>query len=136
MNTSIYQAETERLARYHQNLLQSASDRLETGETLSDLEQQGIIHSLQVIVENAIGKAKNILKVKNLTVPVSGYDAFEALTQAKLIAKQDLEKWQKIVGLRNSIVHDYMNLDMAIINRILHEKQYEFILRFLERIEV
>ena len=40
-----------------------------------------VLHAVQVLVENAIGKAKQQLKARGETVPVSAYDAFAALAR-------------------------------------------------------
>ena len=74
MKIELYQAETEKLCRLHQNILEEARDRLQSGDNFSNMEKQGIIHSLQVLIENAIGKAKHLLNIKQQTIPVSAYD--------------------------------------------------------------
>jgi len=49
------------------------------GRALTGLEQNGVLHALQVIIENAIGKAKHWLKARDRVVPISGYDEFKSL---------------------------------------------------------
>ncbi len=77
---------------------------------LSGLEQNGVLHALQVLTENAIGKAKQILKASGEPVPVSAYDAFTALARINEISVNELTAWNAIIGLRNRIVHEYMNI--------------------------
>lgn len=71
------------------------------------------------------------MKAKNHAVPVSAYDAFELLAQCGLIPAADLSAWQKAIGLRNRIVHDYLNLDSRIVYRLLDTEGYAFIVAFL-----
>jgi uncharacterized protein YutE (UPF0331/DUF86 family) len=51
--------------------LAEARERVLAGGSLSRLEQNGVLHALQVLVENAIGKAKHLIKAAGEPVPVS-----------------------------------------------------------------
>ena len=86
MRLDLYQAETAQIARELSSLLDEARQQLLAGGTLSRLEQNGVLHALQVLIENAIGKAKQILKAKGKPVPVSAYDALAALVRLRVIA--------------------------------------------------
>jgi uncharacterized protein YutE (UPF0331/DUF86 family) len=56
------------------------------------LEQSGVLHALQILIENSIGKAKHLLKQANKLVPVSAYDAFASLEQHRFISSLELVK--------------------------------------------
>lgn len=131
MNLTLYQQQSEKLAKFNGYLLDEAAQRLKQSNSFTSMEEMGILHSLQVIIENAIGKAKHILKMKNYSVPVSAYDSFELLELNQLILKKDLEIWRKIIGLRNSIVHEYMEVNMDIVFDVVEQHYYQFILDFL-----
>lgn len=131
MNLTLYQQQSEKLAKFNGYLLDEAALRLKQSNSFTSMEEMGILHSLQVIIENAIGKAKHILKMKNYSVPVSAYDSFELLELNQLILKKDLEIWRKIIGLRNSIVHEYMEVNMDIVFDVVEQHYYQFILDFL-----
>lgn len=73
---------------------------------LSWLGQNGVLHALQVLIENSIGKAKHLLKAANEPVPVSAYDAFESLARRGEISTEELDQWNSTIGLRNRIVRD------------------------------
>lgn len=133
MRLDLYQAETERVARAQKALLAQARAILEQGRQLSPLEQGGVLHALQVLVENAIGKAKQLLKARGQSVPVSGYDAFSALADSGLLDRSELIAWNSAVGLRNRIVHDYMNIDMAQVTGLLMADKHQFIVDFLTK---
>ncbi len=98
---------------------------------MSPLEQNGVLHALQVLIENAIGKAKQLIKARNESVPVAAYDAFGALTRLGIIEPAQLDAWAPIIGLRNRIVHDYMNLDMRIVLSLVERAEYDFVVDFL-----
>ena len=40
-----------------------------------------VLHALQVLIENAIGKGKQLLKAQRQPVPISAYDTFKALSE-------------------------------------------------------
>ena len=90
MRLNLYQAETARIAAAQSALLAQARDILSQGRTLNALEQSGVLHALQILIENAIGKSKQILKARNEPVPVSAYDAFEVMVRCGEIKQEDL----------------------------------------------
>lgn len=131
MRLDVYQAETARIATENSALLDQAKERLAAGLTLSQLEQNGVLHALQILIENAIGKAKQQLKAAGEPVPVSAYDAFAALIRRGEIAADQLPAWNAVVGLRNRIVHDYMNIDIQRVQQWVADNRYEFVATFL-----
>ncbi len=131
MRLDVYQAETARIAAEQSALLSQAKSILGQGRTLSPLEQAGALHALQILIENAIGKAKQWLKASERPVPISGYDAFSALANCAMIPQGDLPAWNAVIGLRNRLVHEYMNVDMQQVNALLIADKVEFVVRFL-----
>ncbi len=131
MRLDIYQVETARVAAQQGALLRQAKDILSQGSALSPLEQGGVLHALQVLIENAIGKAKQILKARGEVVPVSAHDAFSALSACGVLRQEDLTQWNAVVGLRNRIVHDYMNIDMQQVLALVLADKDLFVIDFL-----
>lgn len=133
MRLDVYQAECLRIADDQTAILDDVVQRLQQAASLSALEQGGVLHAVQVLIENAIGKAKHLLKHQGLNVPVSGYDAFAALARSGLIPAHQLDDWNAAIGLRNRIVHDYMNMDMSVVFALLQQGQHHFIADFLRQ---
>jgi uncharacterized protein YutE (UPF0331/DUF86 family) len=131
MRLDLYQAETARIAAEQSALLAQAKSILQQGRALSPLEQAGVLHALQVLIENAIGKAKQLLKAGDQPVPVSAYDAFKALANRDQLTQAELPAWNAIIGLRNRIVHDYMNIDMDQVMSLIAGNKDQFVVRFL-----
>lgn len=131
MRLDLYQAETARVATEQVALLDEARQRLLSGKPLSRLEQSGVLHALQVLVENAIGKSKHLLKAAGEPVPVSAYDAFSSLVRRGEISEADLPSWNAAIGLRNRIVHEYMNIDMELVLQLIRQGRYRFLVDFL-----
>ncbi|MBN4063717.1 DUF86 domain-containing protein, partial [Cardiobacterium sp. AH-315-I02] len=88
------------------------------------IEEQAMLHSLQITIENATGKARHILKSHNRKVPISAYDLFEELISQGYIHLEELKQWKKIIGLRNTIVHEYMKVNMELVTNVVLEKKY------------
>ena len=131
MRLDLYQAETAVIAREQAAMLAEARERVLAGGSLSRLEQNGVLHALQVLVENAIGKAKHLIKAACEPVPVSADDSFRVLARILGLSSQELEQWNAIIGLRNRIVHDYMNLDMRRVLQVVESGGYTFVVDFL-----
>ncbi|WP_101103293.1 type VII toxin-antitoxin system HepT family RNase toxin [Macromonas bipunctata] len=130
MQLELYQQETARIAADNRALLRSAVEILQQ-RALTPLEEGGVLHALQVLIENAIGKSKQWLKHCQAPVPVSAYDAFRSLALLGKIRHEDLSVWNAVVGLRNRIVHDYMNIDMQQVLGLVTSQKFEFIVNFL-----
>lgn len=133
MLPDIYQAECERIANQQAAALDDAKLRLQAHALLTPLEQGGVLHAVQVLAENAIGKTKHWLKALGQPVPISAHDAFESLHLQGCISQQDLNEWRAIVGLRNRIVHDYLNVDPSFINGLVLQNKHHFIADFLRQ---
>ncbi|MBL7003714.1 MAG: DUF86 domain-containing protein [Gammaproteobacteria bacterium] len=131
MQLEIYQQETEKLVIKNQTILNEISQKISLDAELSLIEEHAMLHSIQVIIKNAIGKARHILKLYNSKVPVSAYDLFAGLHSLKVISLDELQQWKKVVGLRNAIVHEYMKVDLELLKKVVLNQQYEFVLLFL-----
>lgn len=131
MRLELYQQETAHIAREQAAMLEEARQRLVSGGALSRLEQNGVLHALQVLIENAIGKTKHLIKAAGEPVPVSAYDSFAVLARLLGLAPGDLSRWNGVVGLRNRIVHAYMNLDMQKVQQLVQDGGHEFVVEFL-----
>jgi len=83
MRLDLYQAESARIANEQMALLAEAKQRILSEAPLSRLEQSGGLHALQVLIQNAIGKSKHLLKAAGQPVPVSAYDTFASLEQQR-----------------------------------------------------
>ena len=131
MRLDLYAEETRRLASELGGVLAEVRQLLLAQHPLSKLEQSGALHAIQVLTENSIGKAKVILKSQGQTVPVSAYDAFTKLQTLGYISSDQLRDWTAAVGMRNRIVHEYLNVSMAVVEEIIVKQQYQLQIDFL-----
>ena len=112
-------------------MLDEVQKRLQQSQSLSKLEEAGALHALQVLTENAIGKAKVTLKSLDQAVPISGYDAFTQLGDLGLVTAEQLRDWTAAIGLRNRIVHEYLNMEMLVVKKIILDRLYQLQVDFL-----
>ena len=131
MRLDLYAEETRRLASELGGVLAEVRQLLHAQHPLSKLEQSGALHAIQVLTENSIGKAKVILKSQGQTVPVSAYDAFSKLHALGYINADQLRDWTAAIGMRNRIVHEYLNVSMTVVEEIIVQQYYQLQIDFL-----
>lgn len=108
-------------------------DEMSKKEVWSKIEIRAVKNSIQVIVENSIGKAKRILKKFNCPiVPQKGSDAFEFMYEMGLIEDEQFSTMKNAIGLRNAMIHDYMNFNDDILKNVVISKKYSDIINFLK----
>ena len=88
---------------------------------LSNLEYRAAERTLQVSIEACIGVAKHWAKALASHTPQDAYQAFEILAQRGELSPDTLIGWRKIIGLRNALVHDYLNIDPEIIRSVIDQ---------------
>ena len=98
--------------------------------TWTRVERKGAERLIQILVESCIGIAKHWLKQQNKVMPSDAYSVFEKLTELQLISPDDIKEWQRIIGMRNAIVHDYLNLDEKVIKAIVVNQMYLTLKKF------
>nr|WP_084173720.1 DUF86 domain-containing protein [Halomonas sp. IOP_31] len=115
------------LAEELEQLHQAAS----TPEGLNALLYRAAERNLQLLTEACIGIAKQRLKSLGVVVPSDARQAFSKLQS--LNHDRSGTPWNKIIGLRNALVHDYLNLDAEIVKAIIRQRDYRSLLDFAER---
>lgn len=123
-----FQALRLSLSRYQAELLEIRTILAE--RPLSNLEYRAAERTLQVAIEACIGIAKHWAKALAGHSPQDAYQAFEILVQRSELAPESLSGWRKIIGLRNALVHDYLNIDPEIIRSVITQGYSEQLFLF------
>lgn len=97
--------------------------------TLSQYEYRAGERILQILIEACIGIAKHWSKQIYQVAPTSAYHAFERLTEHGIKEVANTQ-WKQIIGMRNALVHDYLNIDHEIIEHLLKTKKYQSLFVF------
>lgn len=118
---------------YVDAIQQHANESVEDLDTIYDIlqertqtriERKGAERLLQTLAEACIGISKHWLKQQNKVLPTDAYSVLEKLMELQLIPTDEAQEWQRIIGMRNAIAHDYLNLDEKVIQAIVVNKMY------------
>jgi uncharacterized protein YutE (UPF0331/DUF86 family) len=90
-------------------------------------KQDSIILNLQRACEAAIDLAMYLVSARRLGVPQESREAFALLQTAGILDADLTLRMQRMVGFRNIAVHDYTQLDLAIVKAIVTERLGEFL---------
>ena len=103
-------------------------------EQLSQLEKSATERSLQILVESAIGSAKHLNKKEGLPARLDSYQAIVQLTEELDISSDYLPQLKGAIGMRNAIVHDYLNLDWGLLQAVLDQHYYRTVADFIREL--
>lgn len=82
----------------------------------------------QILIEACIGLAKRLVKLNTGQTPTDALAAFKALQGAGLFSG-GLD-WRPIIGMRNVIVHDYLDVDQNIVLEVLKSGEFWTLFEF------
>lgn len=84
--------------------------------------------NLQLLVEACIGITKQTLKSLNKSIPTDTRQSFEKL-KAEGQDNSDIP-WNKVIGMRNALVHDYLNIDRERIISVIKNDHHLALIQF------
>jgi uncharacterized protein YutE (UPF0331/DUF86 family) len=127
MDEAYRDAMLEHLALLEEDLEQLQS-QVEPGLALSRIAYRAAERNLQLLIEACIGIAKQTLKARGHVVSA---DARQVLTQ---ITSMGLDHsgldWRRVIGMRNALVHDYLNFNPEIVLDILRSGRHVRLLNY------
>ena len=107
-------------------------DELNQLTALNSRDYRAAERLLQLLAEVSIGLAKHWLKSLKKESGSNAYQTFVGLHELSLLTEAELNEWRKIIGLRNSLVHDHLNIDKSIIKLIIKDKKYQTLQLFCQ----
>lgn len=78
-----------------------------------------VLHAMLVSIQSSIDIATEIIAMKRLRRPVSYRDTFGVLADAGLLSGEIAGRLSDLASFRNVLVHNYMELDLIQVHRIL-----------------
>lgn len=84
-------------------------------------KQDSIILNIQRACEASIDLAMHVVSEKKLGVPQSSREVFDLLCKDKLIDEDLAKRLKAMVGFRNIAVHDYQNLNLTVVEKIIEK---------------
>lgn len=88
---------------------------------------------LQVLTELSIGLAKHCCKRITGQSAADAYQTFSTLAENGFLTVAELTEWKKIIGFRNGLMHDYLNIDLLIVANILSKAHYLRVAQFCDK---
>jgi uncharacterized protein YutE (UPF0331/DUF86 family) len=69
--------------------------------------------------ETAIDLANHVIRANKLGIPVSSADSFKLLQAEGIIGARLADRMEKMVGFRNTVVHQYTKVDIRIVETVI-----------------
>ena len=89
-------------------------------------KQDSIILNIQRACEASIDLAMHLVANRKLGVPQSSRESFDLLFENDLINKALSEKMKAMVGFRNIAVHDYQDINLTIVQKVIETHLVDF----------
>lgn len=132
MSFTDYLASSRQTAEAEKEVLDLLHAKVVQNGVLDKIEIRAARASMQILIENAIGKARRVLKHYNCPlVPSRARDALVIMFETGLLGDAMYQSLMGAVGFRNAMIHDYMNFDEKVLLGILGDKKYLVVHEFL-----
>jgi uncharacterized protein YutE (UPF0331/DUF86 family) len=124
MRDTLYERELLRNAKRMASILDDFRKR---GQLLSETDQLAVQRALQILVESVIGMSRYVAEaVLDVRVGKSR-EGLDELRRAQLLDPQTHTRLMKIVGFRNVLVHDYLNIEDNVVQALVDKGEYDFL---------
>jgi len=107
---------------------------LEKGYDLHNLgDYMKFAHALQLQAQALIDMAQRAAAL--LEGPPRSYvEAGEILLNRNVFTSEEFSLYKAVVGFRNVLVHNYLAVDIGLIDRILKRREYKRLTRLVEKL--
>lgn len=102
------------VARAREARAQAGAD-FRTSYNLQDAAVLNVIRACDTVID----LANMLIRRRHLGIPNESRESFAILSREKAIPVELGERLQKMVGFRNIAVHQYRDLDMAIVEAVI-----------------
>jgi len=88
---------------------------------------------LQIFTELCVGLSKHWLKTIVRESAGQAYQTFALLREHNQISSEELSSWRRIIGMRNGLVHDYLTIDLTVLENVIRKGHYSQLSDFSQR---
>jgi uncharacterized protein YutE (UPF0331/DUF86 family) len=118
VNPSVITKRVEQIEKHLDRIRPFASLSHET--FLKDTVAQDVVeYNLFQIVNHLIDILQHTVVDEEYGFPETAYEAAQILFEKGILSKEDVEIFKQMVGFRNVVGHDYINVDKEIVYQIL-----------------
>jgi len=122
VNPGVILRRTEQIEKHLEKLRPFISMSYDT--FLKDEVAQDVVeYNLFQIVNHLIDILQHVVVDEEYGFPETAYDAAQILLQREILTQEDVEVFKKMVGFRNVVGHDYINVDKEIVYNILAQEE-------------
>lgn len=82
----------------------------------------------------AIGCSKHYLKSQSKPIPSEARASIERVYESLMLSEPDINDIRGAIGMRNAIIHDYLNLDWGKLEVVLREKKYHRVSDYIRKV--
>jgi len=93
--------------------------------------QDAAILNITRACEQAIDLANHLIRSEKIGIPTDSAETFGLLVKAGILSAPLGEKLKKMVGFRNTVIHEYQAVDMHIVEAVI-EKGLDDLLAFAQ----
>lgn len=119
----------QRCVRRAREEYRADSDGFATNYTRQDAALLNVLRAC----ETAIDLANHVVRAGKLGIPVSSADSFKLLQAERIIDARLAERMEKMVGFRNTVIHQYTTVDIRIVEAVI-VRELDELLEFADRI--
>lgn len=113
------------LMRHRRKMLRILDEyALENASIWNERDLLAIQRALQVYIESFIGTARYFVQQKYRLTVSQSREALDELKNRGDLTTETHAELMKIIGFRNVLVHDYLDVNDGIVQAIVTKKQY------------
>ncbi|MFA7166456.1 MAG: DUF86 domain-containing protein [Desulfoplanes sp.] len=121
-------------SRPYAELIRILGEYKDTKQDWSEIDTLAIERGLQILIESVIGLSRYVLSTCFGINVSRSREAIDELKRLGELTSEEREKLNKIIGFRNILVHDYLNVNENITQAIITKQDYTFIVQVAEKL--
>ena len=113
------------LFKHQQKMLRVLNESsLENPDEWTERDLLALQRALQVLIESFIGMARYLVQKRYALTVSQSREAIDELKTRGDLSFQQHQKLLKIIGFRNALLHDYLDLNENIVRALVINKEY------------